>query len=111
MTSPWPAELRVSPDRGTLTVRFDDGEVLAIPAPLLRAMTPSAADRGHGGPSFAPVPGIATGVALSALTPVGRYAVRIGFDDGHDSGLYTWDRLHRVGREREALEAAAGSRA
>lgn len=102
---PWPVELRVSADRRTLTARFDDGAAFALPARLLRAMTPSAAERGHGGPSFEPVRGIGEEAALRTLTPVGRYAVRIGFADGHDSGLYTWDRLHRIGRERQALEA------
>ncbi len=102
---PWPAELRVSPDRATLTVRFDDGSAFALSAPLLRAMTPSAQDRGHGGPSFAPVPGVGAGAVLESVEPVGRYAVRLGFSDGHASGLYTWERLHRIGREREALEA------
>ena len=102
---PWPTELRVSADRRMLTARFDDGSAFDIPAALLRAMTPSAAERGHGGPSFEPVRGVGEGAALRTLSPVGRYAVRIGFEDGHDSGLYTWDRLHRIGRERVALEA------
>ena len=103
---PWPVELRVAPDRRSLAVSFDDGARFDLPARLLRAMTPSAAERGHGGPSFAPAPGVAGTVTLRSLTPVGRYAVRVGFDDGHDSGLYTWERLHRIGRERAALEAS-----
>ena len=103
---PWPAELRVSADRALLTVRFDDGAAFALSARLLRAMTPSAQDRGHGGPSFAPVPGVGAGVVIEAADLVGRYAVRLGFSDGHASGLYTWERLHRIGREREALERA-----
>ena len=101
---PWPTGLRVSADRGALTVSFDDGAVFHLPAPLLRAMTPSAQDRGHGGPSFAPVPGVGAGAVLEAVDSVGRYAVRLGFSDGHSSGLYTWERLHRIGREREVLE-------
>ena len=44
-------------------------------------------------------------MAIAALTPVGRYAVKIAFDDGHDTGLYSWERLHRIGRERALLEA------
>lgn len=104
--APWPSELRVAPGGSALAVSFDDGACFELPARLLRAMTPSAADRGHGGPSFAPVPGIAPGVRLVSLAPVGRYAVRIGFDDGHDSGLYSWERLHRIGRERDRLERA-----
>ena len=104
MSEPWPIELRVSADRARLSVSFDDGERFDLPAPLLRAMTPSAQDRGHGGPSFAPVPGVGAGAVIERVEPVGRYAVRLAFSDGHASGLYTWDRLHRIGRERDALE-------
>ena len=100
---PWPTELRVAADRAALTVGFDDGESFRLSAPLLRAMTPSAQDRGHGGPSFEPVPGVGGGVRLERVEPVGRYAVRLGFTDGHSSGLYTWERLHRIGRERDRL--------
>ena len=103
---PWPVELRVAADRRSMAVSFDDGQRFDLPAQLLRAMTPSAAERGHGGPSFTPVAGVSEAVSLRNLTPVGRYAVRIGFDDGHDSGLYTWERLHRIGHERAGLEAA-----
>ena len=103
---PWPTELRVAADRRGMRASFDDGATFDLPARLLRAMTPSAADRGHGGPNFEPVRGVSREVAIRALDPVGRYAVRIAFDDGHASGLYTWDRLHRIGRERAALEAA-----
>lgn len=103
--APWPTEIRVASDRGSARIAFDDGQAFALPARTLRAMTPSAADRGHGGPSFTPVKGIAPGVAIRSMAPVGRYAVRIGFDDGHDSGLYTWDRLYRIGVERLAIEA------
>ena len=102
---PWPTELRVAADRGALTVNYDDGAVFRLSAPLLRAMTPSAQDRGHGGPSFEPVPGVGAGAVLQGVEPVGRYAVRLAFSDGHASGLYTWERLHRIGRERQALEA------
>ena len=103
---PWPTELRVSSDRAALTVSFDDGASFRLPAPLLRAMTPSAQDRGHGGPSFEPVPGVGADAVLDRVEPVGRYAVRLGFSDGHSSGLYTWERLHRIGREAARLTAA-----
>ena len=105
MTAPWPTEIRVSADRRSAAIRFDDGSAFELPARLLRAMTPSAAARGHGGPSFAPLGGVAPGVAIASAAPVGRYAVRFGFDDGHDTGLYSWERLHRIGVERAALEA------
>jgi DUF971 family protein len=103
---PWPVEIRLRRARRELEVSFDDGARFALSARLLRAMTPSAADRGHGGPDFEPLPGVAPGVALTDVAPVGRYAVRLAFDDGHDSGYFTWARLHRIGREQAALTAA-----
>ncbi len=108
MTGPWPTEIRVRPDRRSARVAFDDGAAFELPASLLRAMTPSASERGHGGPSFEPSETSPRKVAIVAMTPVGRYAVKIAFDDGHDTGLYSWERLHRIGRERGALEAQVG---
>lgn len=102
---PWPVELRLRRGARELDVSFDDGAAFTLPARLLRAMTPSAADRGHGGPSFEPLPGVSPAIALTGVAPVGRYAVRLAFDDGHDSGYFTWDRLRRIGEERAALEA------
>lgn len=102
---PWPTELRLRRAARVLEVDFDDGARFALPARLLRAMTPSAADRGHGGPAFSPLAGVSASIALAKATAVGRYAVRLAFDDGHDSGYFTWARLHRIGREQAALEA------
>ena len=102
---PWPVELRLRRAARTLEVSFEDGARFTLPARLLRAMTPSAADRGHGGPDFEPLADVPAAIALTAVEPVGRYAVRLGFDDGHDSGYFTWARLHRIGREQAALEA------
>jgi DUF971 family protein len=104
-TRPWPTELRLDPSKRTLTVVFDNGERFALPAEYLRVESPSAEVQGHG-------PGqkqVVTGkedVAVVALEPVGNYAVRIRFDDTHDTGLYTWDYLHQLGRERQARWAA-----
>jgi DUF971 family protein len=100
--APWPLRLTV---RRAVEITFDDGARFVLPARLLRAMTPSAEAHGHGGPDFQPV-AADPAVALVEATPVGRYAVRLRFDDGHASGLYTWERLHRIGRERAALERA-----
>jgi DUF971 family protein len=66
-------------------------------------MTPSAEARGHGPSPFVPV-AAPNDVSLQDVRPVGRYAVRLVFSDGHDTGLYTWDRLHRIGREQAELE-------
>jgi DUF971 family protein len=103
-SEPWPTEIRVHKGGGALNVWFDDGSGFELPATLLRAMTPSAEARGHGPSPFVPVK-VAGEVAVTDVRPVGRYAVRLVFSDGHDTGLYTWDRLHRIGVERTALEA------
>jgi DUF971 family protein len=105
MSAPWPVELKVRKGGSALAASFDDGAAYELPAPLLRTMTPSADGRGHGPDSFRPLAIDAGGVTIKDLRPVGRYAVRIVFSDGHDTGLYTWDRLHRIGREKASLEA------
>ena len=100
----WPTELRLNPERNTLTVSFDNGEHFALAAEYLRVESPSAEVRGHGGPRQ-----IVRGkeaVKITALEPVGNYAVRIVFDDGHDSGLYSWDFLLELGRDHDRIWAA-----
>lgn len=104
MSQPWPVELRVAKGGAMLKASFDDGEAYELPAPLLRAMTPSADGRGHGKDSFRPLDIPTDGVTIRDLRAVGRYAVKIVFSDGHDTGLYTWDRLHRIGREKASLQ-------
>ena len=66
-------------------------------------MTPSAAERGHGGGAEHPLPKPFHEVGLCAAEPIGAYAVRLVFDDGHDTGIYTWDILHRLGRDKTRL--------
>jgi DUF971 family protein len=102
VTRPWPEELRLNPGSDLLTVRFDDGVVHSLEAEYLRVMTGSAEDRGHGAGPRPPVPGKRQ-VKIAAVNPVGRYAVRLVFDDGHDTGLYSWDLLRQLGDERERL--------
>jgi DUF971 family protein len=68
-------------------------------------MTPSAAERGHTGASELPLPKTFSHVSLTDVRPVGAYAVRLVFDDGHDTGIYSWDLLHRIGRDQALLEA------
>jgi DUF971 family protein len=94
----WPTELRLNPDKTRLTVTFDGGERHALDAEYLRVQSPSAEARGHGGQRPPPITG-KEHVKIVRLEPVGNYAVRIVFDDGHDSGLYSWDFLARLGRE------------
>jgi DUF971 family protein len=100
MTQPWPTEIRLSPDRRTLTVAFEGGERYAIAAEYLRVMSPSAEVQGHA-PHERQVPGGKQAVAIRAVEPVGNYAVRLVFDDGHDTGLYGWSYLAELGREAE----------
>ncbi len=99
----WPSEIRLNPGRDVLTVAFDSGERFALRAEYLRVESPSAEIRNHGGPKT-----ILTGkeqVKIGGLEPVGNYAVRIGFDDGHDSGLYSWDYLFKLGAEEKDIWA------
>ena len=96
--NPWPSEIRLNPDRDVLTVAFDDGSRFELRAEYLRVESPSAEVRGHGGGPKLPVLG-KEHVKISRLEPVGNYAVRIIFDDGHDSGLYSWDFLAELGRK------------
>jgi DUF971 family protein len=102
--TPWPAELRLNPARDTLTVSFDSGEKFQLAAEYLRVESPSAEVRGHGGGQKQIVTGKAD-VEITLLEPVGNYAVRIIFDDGHDSGLYSWDYLLKLGREHTRIWA------
>ena len=101
---PWPTELRVKRAARTLDVTFDDGRVFSLPTEYLRVMTPSAEDRGHGSGPGRTVFG-KRNVGIADVEAVGRYAARIVFDDGHDTGLYTWDELYRLGRDYDRLWA------
>jgi DUF971 family protein len=102
---PWPTELRVRRASRSVEIDFDDGTSHRLPAELLRALTPSAADRGHGAVSAQPLARRFEGVGVVAAQAVGAYAVRLVFDDGHDTGLYTWSALYRFCRDKEALIA------
>ena len=93
-----PTDIRLRQKSRVLTIGFEDGRSFDLPFEYLRVSSPSAEVRGHG-------PGqevLQTGkedVGISALEPVGRYALRIVFDDGHDTGLYSWDYLYSLGAE------------
>lgn len=96
-----PRELRVSKDRKLLTVTFPDNVPFELPAEMLRVLSPSAEVQGHSPEQRVTVPG-KRNVAIARIEPVGNYAVRIVFDDFHDTGIFTWTYLHELGREREA---------
>ncbi len=112
-----PTEIILHQKSRTLEIAFDDGARFQLPFEFLRVMSPSAEVRGHG-------PGQETlqvgkrNVVLTEIEPVGSYAIKLAFDDGHDSGLYTWEYLHELGSRQDALwqdylkqlEAAGASR-
>ncbi|ACB25873.1 MULTISPECIES: gamma-butyrobetaine hydroxylase-like domain-containing protein [Methylobacterium] len=97
----WPTEIRLSADRRVLNVAFEDGARYALPAEYLRVSSPSAEVQGHS-PLERKVIGGKRAVAILAVEPVGNYAVKLGFDDMHDTGIYGWGYLHTLGREYES---------
>jgi DUF971 family protein len=101
MADPWPTELRLDKDKRVLTVTFDDGQSFALPAELLRVLSPSAEVQGHSEDQRVTVAG-KKNVGIVTIEPVGNYAARIVFDDGHDTGLFVWDYLRELGESREA---------
>ena len=113
----WPEEIRLSKSKDNLFVKFDNGYQTTLSAELLRVESPSAEVQGHGiGQKTTPV-GKAN-VTISAIEPVGNYAIRISFSDGHDTGLFSWDTLYDYGKRQrqlltdyaERLAALGGSR-
>jgi DUF971 family protein len=100
MTTPWPTDLDFDRAAKQLRISFDDGAKFDIPFELLRIESPSAENKGHGGVAPPPVKGKAN-VGVVRAEPVGRYAVRIVFDDGHDTGLYSWDLLYDLGAHKD----------
>ncbi|MEZ5972397.1 MAG: gamma-butyrobetaine hydroxylase-like domain-containing protein [Hyphomonadaceae bacterium] len=100
ISRPWPTDLVFDREAKALMIAFDDGETFEIPFELLRVESPSAENKGHSGNVPPPVTGKANVNVVSA-DAVGRYAVRISFDDGHDTGLYSWDLLYDLGRDKD----------
>jgi len=98
---PQPTEIKLRTASRLLEVRFDDGSHFELPFEYLRVFSPSAEVKGHGGGEGV----LQTGkqnVGITGVEPVGNYALRLLFDDGHNTGLYTWSFLHELGRDREA---------
>ena len=100
--TPQPTGITVHNKSRILDVSFDDGATFSIPFELLRVYSPSAEVRGHGqGQEVLQVGKREVGIA--ALDPVGNYAVQPTFTDGHNTGLYSWDYLYKLGNEQEQL--------
>ena len=96
-TDVWPSELRLHKDRKTLTVAFEGGERFDLPAEYLRVKSPSAEVQGHSAEERKTVPG-KRDVGIIEVLPIGNYAVRLVFDDLHDTGIYGWSYLRELGR-------------
>ena len=112
-----PGEIRLRRKSRLLSVSFDDGSSFDLPFEYLRVYSPSAEVQGHG-PGQEALQAGKLNVGITALKPVGNYALQLVFDDGHDTGLYSWDYLYELGRDRDRLwqaylarlEQAGGSR-
>ena len=100
MADPTPVELKLRTRSHLLEVVFDDGSRYELPFEYLRISSPSAEVKGHGPGQEVLVTG-KENVVIRAVEPVGQYAVKLVFDDGHDTGLYTWKYLYELGRDRE----------
>jgi len=94
--APWPAELRVFQNEGRIEIDFADGKSVNLPAEYLRVESPSAEVQGHGGAATKKIVSGRRHVKITAVEPVGHYAVRIIFDDKHDSGIYSWSYLREL---------------
>jgi DUF971 family protein len=96
----WPRELVVSKAERKLRIAFDNGADFALPAEYLRTQSPSAEVQGHSEAQRQTVGG-KRGVGISGAEPVGNYAVRLVFDDGHSTGIFSWSYLHDLGLDYE----------
>jgi DUF971 family protein len=96
-----PTEIRLRKTSRLLVVSFDDGSEFSLPFEYLRVYSPSAEVKGHG-PGQETLQTGKENISIVSIDPVGHYAVRLVFDDGHDSGLYSWTYLHELGRNMEA---------
>jgi DUF971 family protein len=97
---PRPTEIKLRTESRLLEVRFDDGARFELPFEYLRVFSPSAEVKGHGGGEGLLVTG-KRDVGIGGIEPIGQYAVRLLFDDGHSTGLYSWDVLYTLGRNME----------
>ncbi len=98
----WPEEIRLADEGRKLTVSFENGEKYEYTAEFLRVTSPSAEVQGHHPSQRKTVPG-KKNVKITKIEPSGNYAVKLVFDDGHDTGLFTWDYFLEVGRNMDAL--------
>ena len=98
----WPEEIRLAKSRSLLDVRFDNGKSFSLSAELLRVESPSAEVQGHG-PGQKTTPVGKRDILISSIEPVGNYAIRIGFSDGHNTGIFSWNTLYDYGLRQDEL--------
>ena len=103
-TQHWPVEIRLKQAEKALEVDFDDGAKFHFPAELLRVESPSAEVQGHG-PSQKTIIAGRSQVGIMAVEPVGNYAIRIKFDDMHDTGIFSWRYLYELGLNQQKIWA------
>jgi DUF971 family protein len=115
--TPRPTEIKLHQKSRLLEIAYDDGKCFSLPCEYLRVFSPSAEVRGHG-PGQEVLQVGKRDVEIKEIEPVGNYAVKLAFSDGHDTGLYSWDYLYELGEKQESswksylarLEAAGASR-
>lgn len=98
----WPEEIRLAKSKSLLDVRFDNGKSFSLSAELLRVESPSAEVQGHG-PGQKTTPFGKRDILISSIEPVGNYAIRIGFSDGHKTGIFSWSTLYDYGLRQDEL--------
>jgi DUF971 family protein len=101
-TAHWPTEVRLRRAEKELVISFDDGASFALPAELLRVESPSAEVQGHGPDQKKTIAG-RRHIGIMEVEPVGNYAIRIKFDDMHDTGIFSWNYLHELGSRRDEI--------
>jgi len=100
--TPRPTDIKLHQKSKILEVSFEDGKTFSLPCEYLRVYSPSAEVRGHG-PGQEVLQVGKEDVNITAIEPVGNYAVKLEFDDGHNTGLYSWDTLYQLGANHDAL--------
>jgi DUF971 family protein len=101
-TDVWPEEIRLAKSKRLLDVKFDNGKSFSLSAELLRVESPSAEVQGHG-PGQKTTPVGNRDILISSIEPVGNYAIRIGFSDGHNTGIFSWNTLYDYGLRQDEL--------
>lgn len=102
-STPKPTEIKLHTKSRRLEIAFADGSRFHLPCEYLRVYSPSAEVRGHGGPGQEKLEVGKERVNIDSVEPVGNYAIKLNFDDGHDTGLYSWEYLYRLGLHQETL--------